>query len=384
MKLSTFSAVAALALAQGVLADDHHAPHEAGLCIHTTTKSQTVATSTTTVHKRSTTYTTPTVFVTQYDGKTHVFSTDVLTVGTVTRHEETIQNIPTTITNTVPVVKTMTASPLITTLPPTTTVIATPSGYVVASAALVANVRSDDTMRKHPRDTRRDRHDRHRKDFGIFACTHTVYQPVTATATKYKFHGDPVTSTAKASTSTMHAKKTITKVRTERTVAVVTEIKTIINYQTHTSLVTSFSTTITTPVRTVTPAPIATYAACAAENLLDYALYKPSNATTNGTSTSYTPIGISSFSNNGADTIQNVASAKSAYDCCVACQTNDECAFSAFSAGKVCSIFLAKTCQNQQDTASFFGSKAAPLAAGAGFTVSNGKCGQWSFGGVKS
>lgn len=280
--------------------------------------------------------------------------------------------------------KTVTASPLVTTLAPSTTVIATPSGYVVASAALVAGVRSDDAKRKHPRDVNHDKHDKRRKDWGILPCTHTVYQPVTATVTKYKFHGDPVTSTAEPATSTVHAKKTITKVFTEKTIDVVTETQTITNYQTHTALVTSFSTTTTTPVRTVIPAPIATYAACAAENLLDYALWKPSNATTNGTSTTYTPVGISSLSKNGADTIQNVASAKSAYDCCVACQTNDECAFSAFSASKVCSIFLAKTCQNQQDTASFFGSKASPLAAGAGFTVSNGKCGQWSFGGVKS
>jgi len=98
MKLSTFSAVAALALAQGVLADDPPAPDAAfGLCLHTTTKLQTVATSTTTVNKRSTIYTTPVVHITQYDGKTLVFSTDVLTVGTVTRHAETIENIPTTV-----------------------------------------------------------------------------------------------------------------------------------------------------------------------------------------------------------------------------------------------------------------------------------------------
>lgn len=100
MKLSTFSAVAALALTQGVLADDPPAPVEAGLCMHTTTQFQNVATSTTTVHKRSTTYTTPTVVVTEYDGKTRVFSTDVLTVGTITRHVETIDNIPTTVSHT--------------------------------------------------------------------------------------------------------------------------------------------------------------------------------------------------------------------------------------------------------------------------------------------
>jgi len=279
------------------------------------------------------------------------------------------------------VVKTVTASPHITTLAPTTTIVAAPSGYVFASAALVANVkRSSDAERRHARDMALEKRN---KDFGL-PCTHTVYQPVTATETKYRFFGNPVTSTAKASTSTFHAKKTVTVPVTKKTIEVVTQTKTITNFQTHHTTVTSFSTTITTPVHTVTPVPVATYAACAAENLLDYGLWKPSNATTNGTSTTYTPVGISSFSSNGADSIKTVASAKSAYDCCVACQTTAECAFSAFSASKVCSIFVAKTCQNQQDTASFFGSKASPLAAGAGFTVSNGKCGRWSFGGVKA
>ena len=97
MKFGTFSAVAALALAPSVLADETPKPVIAGLCQHSTTIYKTVDIAFTIVTQRPTTTITPTVYVTSYHGNQIVRSTDVETVGTSTRTKQTTTVIPTTV-----------------------------------------------------------------------------------------------------------------------------------------------------------------------------------------------------------------------------------------------------------------------------------------------
>jgi len=390
MKFGTFSAVAALALAPSVLADETPKPVIAGLCQHSTTIYKTVDIAFTIVTQRPTTTITPTVYVTSYHGNQIVRSTDVETVGTSTRTKQTTTVIPTTVrfddiyfpmraninqtTSTISSVRTITASPVTTTLAPSTTTFATPSGFVMAMSALpAASSGAENVARVHARDMTLEKR-RNNGLNGFLPCTHTDLQLMTATKTKTIVFGKPVTATGRPTTSTVKAKKPMTVVVTQNTIAVVTETDTISSFVTRKTTTTSISTTTSTPVRTVTPSPVAAYPACGAANLLDYTLGRANNAT----DTPYTQVGISSFSINHGDSVKTVSGVNSAYDCCVACQTTAECAFSAFSASKVCSIFIAQTCSSQNsDTASFYGSKS--VAPGAGFTISNGKCGRWSF-----
>jgi len=284
------------------------------------------------------------------------------------------------ITNTITNVKVVTAPPSTTTLVPSTSTVALPNSFTPVMSVLPAlSGAADDSSKErvHARDMSLEK--RNKAGFkGFLPCTHTDFAFVTATRTRTKTAGKFITKFAPTSTSTVKALKKTTMVVTQNSIAVVTKTNTISSFVTHKTSTTSTSTTTTTPVRTVIPSPVSTYLACAAPNLLDFTLGRPNNAT----GTPWTEVGISSFSVNHDDTVKNVASAKTAYDCCVACQANADCAFSAFSATKVCSIFVAKTCSAQKpDSASFYGSKS--VAVGAGFTISNGKCGRWTFNPAK-
>ena len=110
-------------------------------------------------------------------------------------------------------------------------------------------------------------------------------------------------------------------------------------------------------------APSATlYAACASNNIINSA---------NGNQGVFEVVYNSDINSNN----QVIASgAQTPYDCCVACQTTANCIFSDVLFGN-CELVIGSMCSPSSGQNTGFCTLAS-VAAGAGFTLSNGPCGQ--------
>ena len=263
-------------------------------------------------------------------------------------------------------------------LPTPTTTVSTNSAFVPAVSAMASvpqkrEIEEDDrTPRYHPRDVALEKRDRVNT---YCTTTKTAYTTTHVTV----FNHATVTATASASVITVRSTTVITQivptVSTKHITASATQV------QTYLTTVTSIKRTVSVPTVTVTPTPVPVYAACAAANLLDYALARGGNSTTG-----YTHVGIASYIPTLGTAVSVSSGVNSAYQCCATCQlgVGGSCAGSSYDpATKKCTLFNVKSCaKGQAGSAGFATFKAAAVgevAAGQGLVVSNGRCGEWAF-----
>ena len=187
--------------------------------------------------------------------------------------------------------------------------------------------------------------------------------------------------------------KTITRTGKPTTLHKTVSAETETVTKAHTSTVTSYSiyttehftTTVNTTkthtasvsrTRTVTntPTPLGYYyAACGAENLLNYTVLLNSSST---------HVAIQGFEDTGDHASPQVTRATTAYDCCVACIQNTKCAGNYWTGG-FCFLQIQTSCPKLGDRnfGNFTYDPAATQEPGSRFVVSNGNCGEWGYGG---
>lgn len=187
----------------------------------------------------------------------------------------------------------------------------------------------------------------------------------TKTATHTVDHGKMHTVTAKAKTATV----TVEHTKKETTTVHVGEIKTTLTAHVTkdvTSIATHLSTVIAT---TVTPTStdkvvVATaYAACAANNVV--------SVTHNSA--------ITGLKLSKAIAVTRLGTATS-YECCVECITTKDCGAS-FWLNDLCTLEIASTCSPKTVAGAVFLQSNVTLSGLTEFTVSNGDCGTWVYGG---
>ncbi|CAG7558081.1 unnamed protein product [Fusarium equiseti] len=196
-------------------------------------------------------------------------------------------------------------------------------------------------------------------------CRKVIKTITTKTVTlKYCIHKPARTTYLPRKTSTRYDTVTTT---TTRVVGQPAETITVTATDTATETTTTISTQTDSTTLTETQtsvAPTATvYAACASNNIIGAA---------NGNH------GIVAITYNDGGSSNQVAgsSARTAYDCCVACQTTTNCIWTEFfPPGNSCTLVIAPTCSPESTFSTGYktGSSRNP---GSGFIVSNGPCGR--------
>ena len=221
----------------------------------------------------------------------------------------------------------------------------------------------------------------HRENADAHASRHpalikcTTYHGVTTTAHDGPQPTTTVTKVGKAKTvytsGTVTEHETFTR-KTTNTVAT-TDVHTNSITKTQVVTVTSVISATGTQSATATAAPAVSYyyEACGPDNLLNYTIL--------ANSTTQVPIVNFSFTPGTS----RVSLAKSAYACCVACITSEQCTGSYYRSG-YCFYRGVSSCKAQSSTP--FGKirygEGAASEVTYGYTVSNGNCGVWGYGGA--
>ncbi|PNS20220.1 hypothetical protein CAC42_5670 [Sphaceloma murrayae] len=335
------------------------------------------------------------------------------TTSTLIKRKKTQTN---TVTNTVTVSKTNTVTVTATftgkartiSPDPTTSTIATPSGFVPAASAL-ASVNA-----------KRDAQNGGNKKATI--CIKSFFAQKTQVIDLPKTTITNTVTKPGKTTNYITETQTVTKAGTETTVVTTTTTKT------RNVAVTASTSTTVTPIVTLAPRTVKLYSACAEFNLLDYTLSSATATPDNSTDTgdddssdgtddgdySYSKrmrrsarlvaahnaikrsvfpkmkiarralnhVGINAVAAGSGITAVDKDDIDSAYDCCAACQETTNCVGSSYSVDG-CTVYTGTTCPaSQASTAGTFTFDSADLLAeGDGEIVSNGKCGTWQFGG---
>lgn len=229
----------------------------------------------------------------------------------------------------------------------------------------------------------------------IFKATKTV--TVTASVTK----GAAVTQT-----NTVASTTTTTKTLALGGVTVINTVKVATTIVPTTKVMTS--TVVVIPTFTAAANVVNFYQACVDSNLLnltDVLASSDGSASTTTTAadsaatnsdplvafarpnrldaSSSNQVGINSIFPGSNMTIV-ASNSDNAGDCCAQCQQYTDCAGSYFSAWYgTCNLLIADSCADQSANAGlFYYDDDMQLTAGSGLSVSNGNCGQWSYGGA--
>ncbi|KAI9711669.1 MAG: hypothetical protein M1812_007102 [Candelaria pacifica] len=197
----------------------------------------------------------------------------------------------------------------------------------------------------------------------LYPTTVTCGVLVRTTSTRTTlFTAAPTTKTLPPSTVTSTIPVTITSTSTVAQTNAQTTLSfstTII--QTTTTYTTTTTTQTATNTVTVTPPGPTVYAACASNNLLK---------SVNGQ-------GIQFVQGQTVDGTFGSTDASSAYDCCVACLNDSNCAISAYSSPSTCyTLGLGSSTCSPNTNAASFGTGGDPAD---GFVVSDSNCGQLAY-----
>lgn len=208
---------------------------------------------------------------------------------------------------------------------------------------------------------------------------------------------DATVTAAPVTTTVSHGRRVTKTVGGDKTITRTHQVKGVTTV--HSTRREVVSTTTVHSTHTIANHAAATsYAACGADNQLGWTFggrmslngTGSGNGTMSGNGTAIITglhVGINSVSLR-AGSVAVTSDTDTAYDCCVTCQTTDECVGSQWRSG-VCTIHTnanaTATCDaNVEDDpiGAFFSDPLRAIETGAGLVLSNGLCGYWRYGGL--